>query len=126
MLFRLILLGFAGACGTLARYGLGKLLQHPIWAGFPVATLVTNILGCFLFGLIMSASEGQSVVSQEAKLLIFIGFLGSFTTFSTFTMDTVSLFREGNYALTFLNIFLSNGVGIAFALIGLSAGKLLR
>jgi len=126
MTFRLLLLALAGALGTLSRYGLGRLIHQTSATSFPVGTLVVNTLGCFTFGLIWAASEEQTWLDEQSKLFILVGFLGAFTTFSTFAMDTTDLFRNGQWLSASLNMFLSNGLGIAAAFAGVGLVRVLR
>ena len=126
MTFRLLLLALAGALGTLSRYGLGRLIHQTSATSFPVGTLVVNTLGCFTFGLIWAASEEQTWLDEQSKLFILVGFLGAFTTFSTFAMDTTDLFRNGQWLSASLNMFLSNGFGLAAAFAGVGLVRVLR
>ena len=126
MTSRLLLLGLAGALGTLSRYGLGRLIQQTSGSTFPAGTLVVNVLGCFLFGLIWAASEKQIWLDEQTKWLVLVGFLGAFTTFSTFAMDTTDLFRNGEWLTASLNVLLSNGLGIAAAFAGVGLVRVFR
>lgn len=126
MTSRLLLLALAGALGTLSRYGLGRLIQQASTSSFPAGTLAVNALGCFAFGLIWAASEEQTWLDEQSKLVILVGFLGAFTTFSTFAMETTYLFREGQWLTASLNVLLSNGLGIAAAFAGVGLVRVLR
>jgi CrcB protein len=106
----LVYLAAGGIAGTLARYGLGRWI--PTWAGtdFPWHTLAINLAGSFVLGFAMRASETLPV-SPEVRGMVTVGFCGAFTTFSTFTLETVTLLQEGQW-----------GRGAAYALGSVAAG----
>ncbi len=130
MLFKLSLLALAGAAGTLSRYGLQYFAQA--WSvkvtgwSFPWGTLLINAMGCFLFGLIWALADhsqhGKAMISSELRLVILVGFLGAFTTFSTFGFESLELIQAKRYAVAGLNLVLQNGLGIALALVGIRLG----
>lgn len=117
----LLLLSLAGAAGTLARYGVyescGKLVSRPGWP-LPVATLTVNILGSFLFGLIFTLAE-QGKLSQNTRWLLLAGFMGAFTTFSSFAFDTGDLITRHQYLAAAANILANNILGITAFFVGL-------
>ena len=121
---KILLIGLAGACGALARDGLGGLVQRYSGATFPWGTLVVNILGSFLFGFIWSLVEQRLVISPEARIIILSGFLGAFTTFSSFMFETSSLMGEGQWLLAGLNIGGQILFGLTAMFLGLAAGRL--
>ncbi len=82
---------FAGAAGTLARYGLAGLMQRLLGESFPWGTLTVNALGCFLFGVVWMLAEDRLVISGQTRFVILTGFMGAFTTFSTFAFETAAL-----------------------------------
>ncbi len=122
---KLVLIGLSGACGTLARYGLGSLVQR--WAGgtFPWGTVSVNALGCLLFGTIWAASTERMTISPEVRACLLTGFMGAFTTFSTFISESSQLLADGEYVRGAGNILLQNGVGIVLFFVGLALGRLL-
>ncbi len=122
---KIILIAAAGAAGTLARYFLGGLVQRLYGGSFPWGTFAVNISGTFLFGFIWSLAEERLVISGEARAVILVGFMGAFTTFSTFMFETGELMRDSEFALAFGNLALQNVVGIIFLILGLAAGRLL-
>lgn len=94
---KLAWLAVAGAMGTLARYGLTGLAQRVapnIAGGFPWGTLAVNVLGCFLFGLVWSLAESEWAVNSHVRVVIFVGFLGAFTTFSTYAFEAGQMLRD--------------------------------
>src|SRR3989304_1993814 len=118
---RIVLLLAAGALGTLARYWLGGFVQKASGGVFPWGTFAVNMNGCFLFGLVWSMAEERLVVSGEVRAVLLIGFMGAFTTFSTFVFETGELFRDAQWALAIGNLLLQNVSGIALLLLGLAA-----
>ncbi len=120
---KLAWIALAGAAGTLCRFGLAGLVQRGLGAGFPWGTAVVNILGCFLFGLVWVLAENRLVISGETRLIVLVGFMGAFTTFSTFAFETGQLLRDSEYLLAAGNVLLQNGVGISAMLAGLLVGR---
>jgi len=100
-----VLVGIAGVIGTLLRYVLGLWVQQSVPpTSFPVGTLTVNLLGCFALGWISQWVMGKSRISPSIRTSISTGLIGSFTTFSTFSAETVQLFRQGLWG---------NGIGYA-------------
>lgn len=122
MLYALLALG--GVLGTLARFGLGGWVHT--WAGtaFPWGTLVINLLGSFLLGLAMRGAELSSL-SPELRGMITVGFCGAFTTFSTFSFETIALLQQGAWARASLYAAGSVGMGLLAVALGLSTANLL-
>jgi len=120
---RILWLSLAGAAGTLSRYGLSKIVLT--WTGgpFPWGTWAVNILGSFAFGAIWPLAEGRMVLSPETRLLVLTGFMGAFTTFSTFMFETVNLAGEGKMALAAANLAGQSLVGLLAVLAGLALGR---
>jgi fluoride exporter len=94
---RISLLIVFGALGTLARYGLQGLVQERTGSSFPAGTLVVNILGCFLLGGVAEYALTHLSIPPEWRVGITVGFLGAFTTFSTFTFEAVRLIQDGEW-----------------------------
>jgi CrcB protein len=86
---------FGGAIGAVARFGVNYASVHLFGHGFPWGTLVVNVLGSFLIGVVIIKFAQIGQVSQELKTFIVTGFLGAFTTFSTFSLDFVTLWERG-------------------------------
>lgn len=122
---KLALIALAGALGTLSRYFLGGALQRLYGGSFPLGTFAVNMAGTFLFGLIWSLAEDRLVISGEARAIVLVGFMGAFTTFSSFMFETGELMRDSQWALAFGNIALQNITGIIFLFIGLALGRLI-
>ena len=120
---RIVLIAVAGAAGTLARYWLGGLAQRLTGGLFPWGTFTVNMAGCFLFGLVWSLAEERFLLSAEVRIIVLVGFMGAFTTFSTFIFESGSLMRDSEWALVLGNIAIQNTVGIAMLFLGLAAGR---
>ncbi|MCC6501927.1 MAG: CrcB family protein [Deltaproteobacteria bacterium] len=125
MATKLLLLAFAGATGTLARYFLGGAVQRLSGGAFPWGTFAVNMTGTLLFGLVWSLAEEKLVISSEVRTIILVGFMGAFTTFSSFMFETGELMRDSQWALAFGNIALQNLTGILFLFIGFAIGRLI-
>jgi fluoride exporter len=125
VLQKLILIAVAGGLGSLARYGLSGVVQN-YWSGslFPYGTVVVNILGCLVFGFLVAVTEGRFAVSPETRTIILVGFMGAFTTFSTFVFETANLLEDSEWLLALGNVSLQNFVGLAALILGLLIGRL--
>jgi fluoride exporter len=104
---RILAIALAGAFGAVARYGLSGLVQRFAGPRFPLGTLAVNVLGCFLLGLLATLSLERWSISPTTRTAVLIGFLGAFTTFSTFSYETLALMREGAVWRAALNVLLS-------------------
>jgi CrcB protein len=122
-MLRVIFIGFAGLVGTVARFGLSELAAKRLGTAFPVGTLIVNILGCFLGGFLFYAIQERTAVSETVRLAVIVGFLGGFTTFSAFGVQTFALLKSGEVALGLLNVAVSNLVGLAVVWVGYSLAK---
>ncbi len=124
MATRLLLLVIAGAAGTLCRYGLAGLVQSGLGARFPWGTLAVNVVGCLAAGLLFGLFESRWALSGEARTIVFIGFLGAFTTFSGFMLETSELARDAQWLSAAGNLVLQNGLGAVALYGGLVASRL--
>lgn len=87
----------SGAFGTLCRFGVGRLVAQIISQPFPFGTLLVNVIGCFVFGFVMNLEAGSPLLSRTVRLAITVGFLGAFTTFSTFGFETFQFLKSGQW-----------------------------
>jgi len=92
---RIALIAIFGAIGTLARYGLQGVVQIRLGSTFPYGTLVVNLSGCFLLGLIGQFTMNHMVISPDWRVAIAVGFFGGYTTFSSFGWETAKLLQVG-------------------------------
>jgi CrcB protein len=127
---QVLLIGLGGFLGTISRYGLAGLCQRLAFGEgklFPYGTLAVNVLGCLFLGLIIQLSEERFLMRPEIRLALTIGFLGGFTTFSTFGYETFALWNDGDWRRAALNFVLTNGLGLLAVWMGyrLGAGKLI-
>jgi CrcB protein len=125
MLYKLAWLAFAGALGTLARFALSGLVQRLHESEFPWGTLAVNALGCFLFGFVWPLAEERLLISGETRAIILTGFMGAFTTFSTFAFETSSLARDAEWLTMTGNLLAQNGLGLACVVLGAALGRML-
>ena len=114
----------AGALGTLARYALGNWVQQAHGTGFPWGTWVVNILGCMLFGVVWTLSEERGLFSADLRLVILTGFMGAFTTFSTYMFDTNQLLRGSQFGAAAANFFGQNLLGFGALLLGAALARI--
>ncbi|HOK94574.1 MAG TPA: fluoride efflux transporter CrcB [Anaerohalosphaeraceae bacterium] len=123
MLQKLLWLGLAGAAGTLTRYWLSGLVQKNVSVDFPIGTMTVNIVGCLLFGLLWAFIESRLSISGQMRMIIFLGFFGAFTTFSSFAFETSQLLDESQWLWAAGNILLQNILCLAGMITGLTVGR---
>jgi fluoride exporter len=114
---RLLYIAAGGALGAVSRYLVSGWAQSLSSGVFPWGTLTVNALGSFLIGALSALFERQAV-APNVRLFLTIGALGGFTTFSSFSQETINLFREHQAPLAALNVILNNALGIALAVAG--------
>jgi CrcB protein len=119
---KVLLVGLGGFLGSILRYGVGG------WVGrwkvgwtFPIETLLINVAGCLVIGLLAGWSDARGVLSGTTRAFLFIGVLGGFTTFSTFGYETFQLLRDGQWPAAALSTGLQVGLGVT----GVWAGHVL-
>lgn len=117
-MFSLMLVGCGGALGAMLRYAIGLI---PVRSTFPVLTLVINFLGAIAIGLIAEAASAQQL-SQKSTLFWKTGVCGGFTTFSTFSLEAMTLFQEKQWLLGSLYVLLS----VIGCLCGVLLGKFMQ
>lgn len=93
---QILLVGLGGCIGAISRYKLGGwVLHHYVDWRFPLGTFIVNVLGCLVAGILAGLVERRDLFSADTRLLLFTGFLGGFTTFSAFGIETIFLLRRG-------------------------------
>jgi CrcB protein len=119
---RVILIGLAGALGTLVRYGVGVWAGETLGTGFPFGTLIVNVSGCFCIALVAQLALATTLISPTLRLTLTTGFLGGLTTYSSFNYETTNLLRDRawaagvtNLAATLLVCFVAGILGIVAA-----------
>ena len=113
-MIRILCVGLGGFLGAVLRYAISGLVQD--WSksiDFPYGTLAVNIIGCLIIGLLSYVSESRGLFSAEMRLFVFIGILGSFTTYSTFSNEAMTLLGDGKHlmALSYIGAHLFLGLG---------------
>jgi CrcB protein len=122
---KIVLLSLAGVLGTLGRYWLSGVLARRYGETFPVGTLAVNVLGCLLAGALYQLLQERYLVSQTVRTALMIGFLGAFTTFSSYALQSFTLLRDGEVGLAALNVTLSNLAGLLMVWAGYMLAKIL-
>jgi CrcB protein len=120
-----ILVFVGGGLGAVARYWLQGLVYAQTGTSFPYGTLVVNVLGCLLIGLLMSSMEERFLVHPQIRVFLTIGILGGFTTFSSFSFETILLFRDGETLNALANAFVSLFLCLVGTWFGIQMGKLI-
>jgi CrcB protein len=118
MMAKLLMIALGGAVGSLLRYGIAGLVQRLTGGTFPAGTLAVNIIGCLAIGIVGGWLTGPYILRDEYRVLILVGLLGSFTTFSTFGWETLELLNEHQFLRAGANVLLHNGLGLAGVWIG--------
>lgn len=118
-----IMLIAGGSLGTMARYTVSNLMHQALGARFPVGTLAVNLAGCFLMGFLIMLAEEKGALTHDIRIFLIIGFLGAFTTFSTFAFETVYLLKAGSSAAALWNIVISVVGGLGMFVLGAQAAR---
>ncbi|MCK6616252.1 MAG: fluoride efflux transporter CrcB [Cyclobacteriaceae bacterium] len=120
MKFVLVLVG--GGIGSLIRYGVSGWVHRNYNGMFPLGTLTVNLAGSFLIGVLWALFE-SATMSPTLRVFLFVGILGGFTTFSTYSLETLSLLRDGEVRTALFNILVNNVGGILLAFAGFIATR---
>jgi CrcB protein len=113
LILRFVYIATGGAIGAVARYGMSGWIQNLTESSFPWGTLCVNTVGSLFIGLFWGLSE-LTPVSPTVRLFFSIGFIGAFTTFSTYSLETLNLLRDKEMMLSFVNIALNNILALVF------------
>jgi len=122
-MYTVLLVAGAGALGAVSRYGVSLWALRAFGDRLPFGTLLVNVVGCLLLGFLLQAGIESPGLSREVKVALGTGFLGSFTTFSTFGVQTVRLAERGEWGSALLNVALNVVVGIGCAWLGILAAR---
>ncbi len=118
-MFKLILLvGTGGFIGSVARFLGSRYITGNFLSSFPFGTMTINIAGCFLIGIFFGMSERGSLLSEDWRIFLTVGFCGGFTTFSSFASENLTLLRDGAFLYFLLYTGLSVFLGLAATFIG--------
>ena len=111
------------AAGAIARYGLSRWVDGRLDSAFPYGTLSVNLLGSLAIGVLWAPLDDRVVMSVELKRLLTVGFLGTFTTFSTFSLDTVHLLQQAAYGKALANLLIGPMLCVAAAWLGIQLAR---
>lgn len=125
MWLKLLLIIIGGAFGTLCRFLASSLAHSRLGDSFAWGTLIVNVAGCLIIGFLWSLSVEKSVLSSSIRLFFMVGFLGAFTTFSTYALESINFLREQEIVLMIVNILLNNFVGLIMIVVGIWFARLL-
>lgn len=115
----ILYVALGGALGSVSRYLLGTWAQTISKSiDFPYGTLTVNLIGCFVIGFLSQLAEGRGAFTSESRMLVFIGVLGGFTTFSSFGNDTINLLRDGEAFNALVNVGANVIVGLFLVWLG--------
>jgi CrcB protein len=122
---QLLIAGIGGFIGSACRFWFSSVTYRLLGQEFPYGTLVVNVLGCLLIGFLMTLFDNRFLVNPSLRIFLTVGILGGFTTFSTFSFETVSLLKEGSFLIAGTNIVSSLLICLAATWFGGTIGKLL-
>jgi len=122
-LIKYVVVGIGGFLGAIARFWLGGYISNRMGSRFPYGTFVINCSGSFVIGFIMTVLAERTHLSPNWRYLIPIGFVGAYTTFSTFEYETLRAVQDGNLLNAMLNIALSVSIGFFLVWMGVVAGR---
>ncbi len=120
-----VMLAIGGSAGAIARYAVGSYIGNRMGTRFPYGTFVINISGSFVIGLVMTVLTERTHLSRNWLFLVPIGFIGAYTTFSTFELETMRLIQDGQALSALFNVVLSVIVGFVMVWLGMVAGRAL-
>lgn len=115
---QLVAIGVGGAIGAVLRFVISGIAYNLLGQNFPWGTLVVNMIGCFLIGLFAQLFE-EIAISPNLRVLVLVGGLGAFTTFSTYALENVNLLKDGQFGTAFLDVILSTVLGVVFVFLGM-------
>ena len=120
---RLLLICLGGAVGTGARYLIGGLAARWLGSEFPYGTLFINVLGSFLIGFVQQVGLTTLAIPETTRLVLTIGVMGGFTTYSSFSYETISLIENGSWLGAVANLVLTTGLCLVVCVLGLGLGR---
>lgn len=122
--YKWLLVMLGGSLGAASRYGIGLLTARVWGTGFPYGTLVVNLAGCFVIGLLFALADRSRLLTPDVRLLLITGYLGALTTFSSFSVETVNAARAGLLMQAVVNVLINNIGGLTLTYLGLRLGGL--
>jgi fluoride exporter len=124
MIKNLIIIMLGGSLGAISRYLIGIMAAKAWGVNFPWGTLIVNMIGCFLIGLIFALADSVRLLTPSVRLFLVTGFLGALTTFSSFSLETTNAVRAGLTLQPIMNIMLNNLGGFGLTFLGYWLGSL--
>lgn len=125
-MLKVLYVGLAGLVGTIARYLIATGVDKNLNSRFPFGTIVVNIAGCFLAGLLFALFRERLQVSETVIAVVMIGFLGGFTTFSAYALQTFNFFEAGETSVALTNLLVSNLLGLLAVWAGYAVGGMVQ
>ena len=122
--YKWLLVMVGGSLGAASRYGIGLLTARLWGTGFPYGTMVVNLAGCFVIGLLFALADRSRLLTPDVRLLLITGYLGALTTFSSFSVETVNAARAGLLLQAVTNVLFNNIGGLTLTYLGLRLGSL--
>ncbi len=119
-----IAIGVGGAIGAILRFVISGITYNVLGQNFPWGTLVVNMVGCFFIGLLAQLFE-EIAISPNLRVLVLVGGLGAFTTFSTYALENVNLLRNGEWGAALIDVVLSTVLGLLFVILGMALANYL-
>ena len=120
----ILLVAVGGAVGSVARYLMASSIQSATGWAFPLGTVLVNILGCFLIGILYVLLVARHDPRQDLRALLMVGVMGGFTTFSSFSLETVTMAMTGNFAGATLNVVISVAACLAGTILGVTLARI--
>jgi fluoride exporter len=124
-MIKLLLVVAGGALGSAGRYALAGFMHRVTSTVFPIGTLLVNLIGSLIIGFLWGLFENSNI-TPHVRSFLFIGVLGGFTTFSSYSLETLNLLRDGQFKLAILNFLLNNLLGIVLAFAGFALSRQLH
>ena len=120
---RWLLVALGGGLGSLSRYAVSGLAHKAFGDTFAWGTFAVNVLGCLVIGFMFALADQKQIISSSVRLFFMVGFLGAFTTFSTYSLESMNFIRNGESFLALANVAANNLVGAAFVVVGFLVGR---
>src|SRR5882757_81132 len=120
----ILLVAIGGAVGSIARYLMASSIQTATGWEFPIGTVLVNILGCFLIGILYVLLVARPDPRHELRALLMVGVMGGFTTFSSFSLETVTMATNGNYTGATLNVVISVAACLVGTVLGVTLARI--
>lgn len=120
----ILLVALGGAVGSIARYLMASSIQTATGWEFPIGTVLVNILGCFVMGILYVLIVARHDPRHDLRALLMVGVMGGFTTFSSFSLETVTLAMNGNYTGATLNVVISVAACLVGTVLGIALARI--